>query len=44
MIKKRVKVKEHENLSNLNIRPVISLLEAEIPITKKIACELLNIS
>lgn len=43
-IKKRVKAKEHENLSDVNIRKVISLLEAEKPITKKLACEMLNIS
>ena len=43
-IKKRVKAKEHENLSDINIRKVISFLEAEKPITKKLACEILNIS
>jgi len=41
---KRVKVKETENLSDVNIRKVVGLLEAEKPITKKAACELLNIS
>lgn len=44
MASKRVKVQEHENLSNANIVKVISLLEADKPITKKEACEILNIS
>jgi hypothetical protein len=44
MIKKRVKAKEHENLSDANVRKVIVLLEAEKPITKKDACQILNIS
>jgi len=42
--KGRVKAKEHENLSEANIKKVIELLEAEKPITKKEACEVLNIS
>jgi predicted Zn-ribbon and HTH transcriptional regulator len=41
---KRVKQKEHENLSDSYIERVIRLLEAEKPITKKEACEILNIS
>ena len=41
---KRVKVKEHEKLSDSNIEHVISLLEADKPVTKKVACEILNIS
>lgn len=46
---KRVKVKDHENLSSSNIRKVISLLNpssdsSEKPISKKEACEILNIS
>ena len=46
---KRVKVKDHENLSHSNIRKVISLLNpssdsSEKPISKKEACEILNIS
>lgn len=41
---KRVKVKEGEDLSDANIKKVIDLLEAETPITKKAACEILNIS
>lgn len=40
----RVKAKEHENLTEDNIKRVIGLLEAEKPITKKEACEILNIS
>lgn len=43
-VKKRVKVKEYENLSDSNIEKVISLLESQKPITKKEACEILNIS
>lgn len=43
----KVKKKEHENLSDANIKHVINLLEPEDkskPITKKTACEILNIS
>lgn len=40
----KVKAKEHENLSDSNIKKVIELLEAEKPISKKDACEILNIS
>lgn len=40
----KVKVKEHENLSDSNIKKVIELLEADKPITKKEAYEILNIS
>jgi len=39
-----VKVKDGENLSASNIERVISLLNQEKPITKKAACEILNIS
>ncbi len=42
--KKGVKKKEHEKLDDTTIERVISLLEAEVPITKKVACEILNIS
>lgn len=42
--KKRVKKKEHEKLTDANIQKVISLLEGEKPISKKEACEILNIS
>ena len=40
----RVKKKEHEKLTQENIRHVIELLSAEKPVTKKEACEILNIS
>lgn len=43
-IGKGVKRKEGENLTDANIEKVISLLEAEKPITKKEACEVLNIA
>lgn len=43
-IKKGVKRKEGENLTDTNIEKVIGLLEADKPITKKEACEILNIS
>lgn len=39
-----VKKKDGENLSAENITKVIGLLESEFPITKKVACEILNIS
>jgi len=39
-----VRVKKHENLTETNISKVISLLEAETPITKKEACSILNIA
>lgn len=44
MARKNVKVKAHENLSDSNVEKVISLLESPNPITKKEACEILNIS
>jgi len=44
MAVKRVKKKEHENLTDINITRVIELLEGKPPITKKTACEILNIS
>ena len=40
----RVKKKDHEKLTQDNIRHIIELLSAEKPITKKEACEILNIS
>jgi len=40
----RVKKKDHENLTATNIQKVIDLLDADKPITKKEACEILNIS
>lgn len=39
-----IKKKEHENLTDVSIKRVIELLEAEKPISKKDACEILNIS
>lgn len=39
-----VKAKSHENLEPSNILKVINLLGAEKPITKKEACDILNIS
>lgn len=40
----KVKAKEGENLTETHIKKVIELLEAEKPISKKDACEILNIS
>lgn len=44
MTTKRVKKKEHEKLTDQNISKVIELLSGEKPITKREACEMLNIS
>lgn len=44
MAKRGIRVKDGENLSDSNKERVISLLESENPITKKEACEMLNIS
>lgn len=44
MAKKGIKVKEHENITPTNILKVIELLNSKPPITKKQACEILNIS
>lgn len=41
---KKVKIKEHEKLTPANIERVISLMNASPPITKKAACEILNIA
>lgn len=41
---KKIKAKDYEKLDNANIARVIKLLSAEKPITKKEACQLLNIS
>jgi DNA-binding CsgD family transcriptional regulator len=43
-VAKKVKKKEGENLTDSHIEKVIGLLAAEKPITKKEACEILNIS
>lgn len=40
----RVKKREHEQLTATNIEKVITLLNGDSPITKKDACELLNIA
>ena len=39
-----IKKKSYEKLDDINIKRVIDALESEIPITKKDACEILNIS
>lgn len=44
MAKRGVKKQEHEKLDDANIQRVIDLLKGEQPITKKAACEILNIS
>ena len=43
-MKRGVKKKDYENLSSENIQKVVELLNGETPITKKEACEILNIS
>ena len=44
MARRGVKRKEHERLDDATVGRVISLLEQENSITKKVACEILNIS
>lgn len=41
---RRIKKKEHENITEANIKKVIALLNGSPAITKKEACEILNIS
>ena len=41
---KRIKKKDHENITDANIKKVIQLLNGSPTITKKQACEILNIS
>ena len=41
---RKIKKKDHENLSDTNIQKVISLLSGDSPITKKEACSILNIA
>lgn len=41
---KQTRKREHEKLDETNLNRVIELLEGEQPITKKVACEMLNIS
>jgi hypothetical protein len=43
-IRGKVKAKAGENLTEANIKRVIELIEAEKPISKKDACDILNIS
>lgn len=43
-MRRRLKKKDHENLSDTNIRKVRDLLNGESPISKKEACGILNIS
>ncbi len=44
MAKRGIKKRDYEKLDDLTINRVVSLLEDEKPITKKAACEILNIS
>jgi hypothetical protein len=44
MARRGVKKREYEKLDDATIGRVVSLLEGENPITKKVACETLNIS
>ena len=39
-----IKKKKHEKLDDTNIKRVIAALEGDLPVTKKDACEMLNIS
>ena len=41
---RQTRKREHEKLDEANLNRVIELLEGEKPITKKVACEMLNIS
>ena len=41
---RRLKRRDHENLSDTNIRKVIDLLNGQAPISKKEACSILNIA
>ena len=41
---RQTRKREHEKLDEVNLNRVIELLEGEQPITKKVACEMLNIS
>jgi hypothetical protein len=43
-LKRGIKKKDHERLDDANIQRVKELLEGDKPITKKAACEILNIS
>lgn len=41
---RKIKKKDHENLSESNISKVIDLLSGNQPISKKVACDMLNIA
>ena len=41
---RQTRKRDHEKLDEANLNRVIELLEGEKPITKKVACEMLNIS
>ena len=41
---RQTRKREHEKLDEANLNRVIELLEGEQPVTKKVACEMLNIS
>ena len=41
---RQTRKRQHEKLDEANLDRVIGLLEGEQPITKKVACEMLNIS
>ena len=44
MPRRGIKKQEHERLDDATLSRVVSLLEQDKPITKKVACEMLNIS
>lgn len=44
MARRGVRVKDYERLDDLTLGRVVSLLEQDTPITKKAACEILNIN
>ena len=41
---RQTRKREHEKLDEANLDRVIEMLEGDEPITKKVACEMLNIS
>ena len=44
MAKRGIRKQDHEKLDDLTLGRVVSLLEQDSPITKKVACDILNIS
>ena len=44
MARRGIRVKDYERLDDLTIGRVVSLLEQDSPVTKKAACEILNIN